>query len=191
MTKAKVVGMDPSYSNWGLAVGELDLDSGILELSGVYVVRPEKILSKQVRVNSKDLHRSRQLIPGILPHLAGAKAIFAEIPTGSQSAVAMKGYGVCIGTLSALEHLGHPFIEVLPDEVKLASYGSKNATKTQMIEWAVGQYPEAPWPMQTKKGVESVVATQAEHMADAVAAIHAGARTPEFQRLLPVLRQAV
>lgn len=190
MTKVRVVGMDPSFSNWGVAVGQLDVWTGILELSGLYTIRPSKITSKQVRTSSKDLDRVHQLVAGCLPHLKGSQATFVEVPVGSQSAAAMKGYGACIGALASLQVMGHPFIELSPNDIKLAGHGTKTATKTQMIEWAVERHPEAPWPMQTKKGVESVVATQAEHMADAIAAIYAGVKTPDFQRMLPILRRA-
>lgn len=182
--------MDPSMSNWGYTVGELDPQEGTLTLSDVGVIKPAKITSKQVRQNSKDLDQAEQIIRPLRELLDGADAIFVEVPVGSQSASAMKGYGICIGVLGALRALGYAFVEVTPTDVKLNSVGSKTASKKQMIEWAVDLYPDAPWPRQTIKGVTTVIASKAEHMADAVAAIHAGAITPEFQRMLPAFRRA-
>lgn len=182
--------MDPSYRNWGYSVGELDPNEGTLELTDVGVIQPVSIESKQVRTSSKDLDRTEQLVRPLIKLLKEADAIFVEVPVGSKSASAMKGYGVCIGVLGALRALGYAFVEVTPMDVKLISVGSKTASKKQMIEWAVGSYPDAPWPRQTVKGVTSVIASKAEHMADSVAAIHAGAQTPEFQRMLPAFRRA-
>lgn len=190
MSWVKVVGQDPSYSNWGLAIGELEVHTGECRILELVTVSPVKMEGKQVRVSSIDVDRAQQLYEGVLPYLAGAAASFVEVPVGSQSASAMKGYGACISLLASMRHHGYPFIELTPNDIKLAGHGTKGATKKQMIQWAYERHPEAPWPTQTRKGVTSVVASQAEHMADAVAAIHAGVRTPEFQRMLPLLRRA-
>lgn len=58
------------------------------------------------------------------------------------------------------------------------------ATKEEMISWAMLQHPEANWPMRTEHGKQKVVSGQAEHMADAVATIHAGVDTPNFREYL-------
>lgn len=190
MSQIRIVGMDPSLSNWGIASGYLDLESGTLDLQELQVAKPSQLESKQVRTNVKDLHRAVQLVEEALAALRGADVICVEVPTGSQSASAMKGYGICIGVLAALEQAGHSFILVTPTQVKEVTGLGKSATKKGMIEWASSTYPAAPWPRQTKQGVTSIVAGTAEHMADAVAAIHAGVQTPEFKRLLPAFRRA-
>lgn len=97
----------------------------------------------------------------------------------------MASYGICVGILGAIRESGIPFFEVTPTEVKLASVGSKTASKSDMINWAIKHHPEAGWPM--SRG--SVVAGKAEHMADAIATIYAGIKTQPFQQILPFLNQ--
>lgn len=99
---------------------------------------------------------------------------------------AMASYGICVGVLGALRASGIPFFEVTPNEVKLASVGSKTASKAEMINWAVNLHPEAGWPVNSKG---QITATSSEHMADAIATIYAGIKTQPFQQILPFLNQ--
>lgn len=139
---------------------------------------------KQVRQNSKDIEAAAQLAWGAWAFVQEAQAIFVEVPVGSQSSRAMASYGICVGILGSLQAMGHPFYQVTPTEVKLAGPGIKHATKAQMIDWAVEMYPSAPWPTYTQKGEVKVVESKAEHMADAIAAIHAGVKTQQFQQMM-------
>lgn len=177
--KIPVLGMDPSLRNWGLAITELDLEKGFLDTPRLVLVSPKDQSGKQVRQNSKDLHIAEQLASAVLPEARKAKAVFVEVPVGSQSARAMASYGVCVGVLGALRAEGIPLIEVTPTEVKLALTGNKNATKDQMIHEAIRLYPDAQFPVHRGQ-----VAGKAEHLADAIAAIHAGVNTPMFQSLM-------
>jgi Holliday junction resolvasome RuvABC endonuclease subunit len=140
------------------------------------VINPVLPTGKQVRQNSLDLQASQQLCAGALSAVKDAQIIFVEVPVGSQSARAMASYGICVGVLGALRASGIPFFEVTPNEVKLASVGSKVATKNEMIQWASNTHPEVQWPK---------AAAKAEHVADATAAIHAGLNTNEFKQLIP------
>jgi len=70
-------------------------------------------------------------------------------------------------------------IEVTPTENKKVFTGNKSATKRDMIDKAVELYPDANFPIHKGK-----VPDKAEHMADAIASIHAGVRTPVFQNLM-------
>lgn len=182
--KITVVGMDPSLTNWGIAESILDLTTGYLETPSLTLVEPEKLKGKQVRQNSTDLFVAEQLAAQAVAAATRAKAVFVECPVGSQSARAMASYGVCVGILGAIRASGVPLIEVTPSEVKLAFTGDKNATKQQMIEKAVALYPEARFPM-----FRGAIANKAEHVADAIAAIHAGANTPTFQNLMRLFKK--
>lgn len=102
----------------------------------------------------------------------------------------MASYGICVGVLGALRAQGIPFFEVNAAEVKLASFGKKDASKLDMIEWAMKKHPEAPWPMFKQNGVDQVSQGKAEHMADATAAIYAGIASKTFQQVLPFLKGA-
>jgi Holliday junction resolvasome RuvABC endonuclease subunit len=180
MVKIPVLGMDPSLRNWGLATAMLDLDGGYLDTPHLDLICPEDIEGKQVRQNSNDIHLAECLAKVVMPMARKAKVVFVECPVGSQSSRAMASYGVCVGILGAIRAEGIPLIEVTPKEVKVALAGIKTATKKQMIDKGVELYPKANWPTHNGK----ISAAKAEHVADAIAAIHAGVRTPTFQNLM-------
>lgn len=189
----RIVGFDPSLRNWGVAKGILipgDAHSDtVIDIQELSVIKTESEKAKQVRQNSSDLDAAELLMQGALKAAEGAQAIFVEVPVNSQSARAAVSYGICIGVLGALRASGIPFFEVNPTEVKIAATANKNASKLDMINWATSLYPQAPWPTQTIKGVNSIVVGTAEHMADAVAAIHAGIVSKSFKQMLPFLQR--
>ena len=182
--KLRVVGQDPSLRNWGLAIGNYDVDTKRLTIEQLSLTNPVLTTSKQVRQNSLDLESGVQLYAAAVRAAKDAHAVFIEVPVGSQSARAMASYGICVGVLGALKATGTPFFELSPTEVKLAGAGKKTATKREMIEWAMATHPEANWPMYQKHGISQVSEAQAEHLADAVAAIHAGIASTPFQQLV-------
>ncbi|WP_421991756.1 hypothetical protein [Roseococcus sp.] len=182
----KVVGFDPSLTHWGIAEAELDMQTGYLSTPRLRVIEPTKINHKQVRQNSEDLHVAEQLADAAFRTGREADVAFVEVPVGSQSARAMCSYGICVGILAALRSEGVQIIEVTASEVKLALSGMKNATKTQQIEAAVALYPDSEWPRHTQNGKgykKGDLQSRAEHVADAVGAIHAGVLTPTFKNL--------
>jgi Holliday junction resolvasome RuvABC endonuclease subunit len=186
--KLQVCGIDPSLRNWGMSAGLYDTETKKLTILALAVITPELPTGKQVRQNSLDLESAKQLCDGTLRAVEGAQAIFVEVPVGSQSARAMASYGICVGVLGALRATSIPFFEVTPTEVKLAGYGTKTATKQDMIQWAMNKHPEANWPMYRHKGLNTVSEAKAEHMADATAAIYAGIASNTFQQMLPMFR---
>jgi Holliday junction resolvasome RuvABC endonuclease subunit len=187
---AKIIGLDPSLRNWGVATGTYNAAKRIVTVDDLFVVQPVVPTGKQVRQSSKDLEAAFQLLEGVLPYANEVNAIFVEVPVGSQNARSMASYGICIGILGAIRALGLPFFEVTPTEVKVTAVNSKTATKRQMIDWATKAHPNAPWPTQVKKGVTSIIESKAEHMADAVGAIHAGIQTPAFQQAVRFMEGA-
>lgn len=187
MSLMTVVGFDPSLRNWGIARGTYDMVSGVILIPEVAVIQPEIPTGKQVRQNSKDLEAAYQLTQGALEFTHSAQAVFIEVPVGSQSARAMASYGICVGVAGALRCANVPFFEVTATEVKVAATRDKNATKKDMIEWAMKAHPEANWPMYKQKGVSLVSEAKAEHMADAIAAVYAGISSQPFQQLLRMM----
>lgn len=179
MGKIRILGNDPSFSNWGIAEGIYDPCTRQLEIVGLDVIRPVAKGGKQTRQNSIDLERAKQLSKGLLPRLRTTDLFTAEVPHGSQSARAMAGYGVCIGILSLVSNTQVPIIEVNAIETRMVITGKREATKEQAIAWAMTKHPEAPWPMRAGK----VNASLAEHMADAIAAIYAGMETDIFKTM--------
>lgn len=191
MNKIRVCGFDPSMRNWGMAVADLDLGSGLLDVPTLSIIQPRDEKSKQVRKNSKDLALAKQLFEGAYDIAKTCKVVFVEVPVGSQSARAMASYGVCVGVLGSLAGLGITIIEVSPEENKKALTGIKYATKEAMISAAMAEYPTANWPRQERNGAtfkKGDLKAEAEHVADAIGAIHAGCATPTFQILLKLLR---
>lgn len=185
-----LVGQDPSLNNWGLAIANYCLETHELLIQKLNITCPVLPTGKQVRQNSKDLEASQQLFKGAMAAAEGAHAVFVEVPVGSQSARAMASYGICVGVLGALRAKGIPFYEVTPTEVKLAAGLKKDATKKQMISWAMAKHPEANWPTYKEHGKVLVSEAKAEHQADAVAAIYAGINLQSFQQML-ALRAAI
>ena len=174
--KVPVLGFDPSYRSWGIAFANYNLDTGLLEDVELNIFTTEKTTNKQLRVNSDDLQRCRLLASNLFSLVQKAEYIFAEVPVGSQSSDAMKSYGICCALIAALQSQGNEVIQVTPEEVKLSLFGSASATKKEMIQKAYELFPRTNWPIKSGK----VVSSKAEHMADAIGAILAGIKTPEF-----------
>lgn len=179
MTTIRVLGMDPSLRNWGMALANLDLTTGELSTPELSLVQPIDPQGKQVRQNSKDLHIAETLARDVTQIAKQATVVFVECPVGSQSARAMASYGICVGVLGSLRAQEIQLIEVTPLEVKQFFTGNKNATKQEMIDRAMELYPLANFPTHRGK-----VTGAAEHVSDAIATIHAGVRTPVFQNLM-------
>ncbi len=179
-----VIGFDPSLTHWGIAESQLDLETGFLDIVNLSIVKTEKGKEKQVRKASDDLQRAEDIASVIIPLVQRNKVVFTEVPSGSQSAAAMKAYGLVLGILACVRALGIPLIEVSPLEVKKSFTGNKNATKDDMIVKAVELYPEANFPRCRGRITDS-----AEHVADAIAAIHAGVDTPLFKSLIRLLEK--
>ena len=179
----KVLGIDPSLNNFGFAVAELEHDGEkwSVKITNLHLHQTEPEKSKQVRKNSSDLERARLLSDAIRLYEPDADLIVAEVPVGSQSARAMASYGICVGLLAQIQK---PLIQVTPSQVKIAATGDKLATKEEMIAWAVKTYPTAPWLKQKEK-----ILNKNEHLADAVAAVHAMIKTDDFKLMAGILRR--
>lgn len=181
-----ILGIDAAFANTGLALAYYDVDSETVEVADLRLIKTEadKAGKKVVRKNSDDLRRAAEVIVGSDKALVDHQPAFAfaEVPTGAQSARAAWALGIAVGLIA---HTASkvPLIQVTPKEVKDVT-GEKFPDKAQMIDWAVRKHPNAPWP---KRGGK-IVAGQAEHLADAVAAIHAGLQTDEFRRAVSMIR---
>jgi Holliday junction resolvasome RuvABC endonuclease subunit len=182
MALITVAGLDPSLRNFGMVKGTVDTaqpDTFRLQQMALQETTAGA-KTKQVRKNSDDLERARLLYRTMTEFLQGVELVMVEVPVGSQSADGMKSYGVCLGLLSTI---GLPMIQVTPTEVKLAAVGTKTASKLDMIHWAVDKYPTASWFTRKLLGKHTLT-NKNEHLADAVAAVHAGMNTDEFKRLI-------
>lgn len=176
--------MDPSFTNWGTAEGQLCLDTGILTEVMTDLQSTKKGKDKQVRTNSDDLRRCEDLAAHAFLVGERVKVVFSECPVGSQSANAMKSVGIAHGIVGALRAKGIIVIEVQAKAVKKALSGNPNASKADMIAAAMNLYPDAGWTWHQGKPTNNC-----EHRADAIGAIHAGVLTPEFQQLITLFNK--
>lgn len=170
----RIIGFDPSMSNWGIAVGLYDETTGSVQVTDLDVIKPD--VPNTGRKSHQDLQRAQQLAEGVLKVVQWYQPakIYVEVPHGSQSARAMASYAMCIGILGTMRTLDWDFIELTEAQVKMSAVANKTATKEDMIQWAINRHAQAPWPRRTVKGEETIIKGTAEHMADAVGAIHAG-----------------
>ena len=144
--------------------------------------------TKKSKVCTDDLRRARVVSDAAFKAASLANVVFIEVPTGSQSARAMAGYGICLGIMASLRTCNLPFIELGPREIKLATLNDLKASKASIIKHMVTLYPDLNWPRKTIKGAVSLTSGKAEHMADAIGVIHAGLLTNEFSQLMALRR---
>ncbi|AGY48138.1 hypothetical protein Presley_71 [Acinetobacter phage Presley] len=174
----KLLGLDPSMSNWGIAKATYDDVDGLV-IRHLDVIRPKPIKEK-MRKNAKDVNQAEQLIEGVLPYLDDVDIVIAEVPVGSQSSRAMVNYAMCVSIIAMVNQIiERPVIQVSPSDVKKV-VGNPQASKEQMVDWAIDQHPEANWPTYKKDKKLYLSYAKAEHMADAIAALYAGSLTDQF-----------
>lgn len=182
MNAIKVAGFDPSTSNWGIAKATVDLDTlQIVSLDDLILVSTESEKKLGVRKDSDDYRRAIELNRGINDAIQDVSLIITEIPFFNPGGYAAANYnsGLVIGILGSLSKR---VIQVFPQDVKMYAVGSRKAEKQEMIDWAVGQYPAAPWRTRTLRG-KTVLTAANEHLADAVAVINAGLYSDQLQQL--------
>lgn len=170
-----LMGIDPAFTATGLALATFD--GRELQPFHIELIETEKSKSKQVRRNSDDLRRSREI------HLSVQAAIgrhqprlfFAEVPSGTQSARSSWTLGISVGLLAPIS----PLVEVSAVAVKRHFVGSKTASKQAMIEAAVERWPELPWLRHGGR-----LTLKNEHLADALAVLDYGVTTRQFLELV-------
>ena len=185
--KITIAGLDGSKTNFGIALMTMDVDTLELDVKDLILVKTEKSKNKQVRASSDNLLRAQEIATVARESLGDSIACFGEVPSGGQSYDAVLGFGIVIGIYASITI---PFIEVSPSETKKAAVGTRTASKEEIIQWAMENSPKAPWRTRKLKGA-LVPTNDNEHLADAVAIVHAGIKTPAFQQTLAILRAQV
>lgn len=210
--KIPALGIDAAFSNMGFARVVLDvrgadinIDVQSLTLCTTAVIEDRKVTRK----SSTELRRARELHEALDAAMSGVQLAFAEVPSGSQSANAARALGIAVGVLARVP--AGQMIEVSPHDVKEVVLGTrkqgKMPSKAEMIAWAMKLWPDAPWRLHTRaiaprrissgankgKKTRGIAAgaplAENEHLADALGAVAAGIRSPDFLRLLPMLAQ--
>lgn len=152
----KILGLDPSLSNWGYAVGLLDTGLTIID-TGVIQTKPDKTKRRQ---NLKDYDRCHHIYHHLVSLVKDIDVICVELPTGSQSSRACVSYGACVALTATLPV---KVIVTTPNQTKRL-VGSSTASKDDVINWVKDKHPYLDLSIKTK----------AEHIADAICAIYTG-----------------
>lgn len=174
----KIVGLDPSFRNWGVAVCSLSSDFH-LTVDKVHTIAT--VADPSIKLKSMDdINCANALYFELRELLDQADVVVAEVPTGSQTASGMKGHGICLGLLGMIQS-HHHLVQVSPYDIKNLLGGS--ATKQQVIAYVHNLHPEA-LPKDKRTGQPLM---KGEHVADAIASIYAAARTPEFKTFIQSL----
>lgn len=174
-----ILGIDPSLSNFGFAkvcygVQKPPFDCPTIDQLLLSETAPKDKKIKHIRQNVWDLSRCGCHYDYLQEMLHGVDCVMVELPVGSQSARAMASYGTVLGVISSIRHI--PVFVVTPEQVKQAATGNKEASKKDMIKWAVDKYGEVHF----LKSRQDTILNKNEHLADALAAIEAGLKLPEF-----------
>lgn len=184
--KIPILSNDPSFTSWGMARMLLDTDTLELELQELILVKTTKSKDKRARVSSDKLERAEALSAAFLKMAQGVNAIFSEVPSGAQDANSANAFGIVVGILAAAPV---PVTQVMPLETKEATGLGKNATKAEIIAWAVAKYPHHTW-LRARGNPNGPLVADNEHLADAIAVAEAGVLTDEFRRSLALMRRA-
>jgi hypothetical protein len=199
----RAIGIDAAFANMGLARVRIvpprwpgaDRRDPQVFCEELQLVSTESQAGKTVRKSSDSLRRAIELHRALHAFIGDAQVIFAEVPSGAQSAAAAQALGIAVGILASSPI---PIIEVNPQETRFVVAGSKRkVTKDEAIQWAIKHWPDAPWVRHAKAGrvigknkklISSWKAGDPqncnEHLADAMATIAAGIKTPAFQQLM-------
>lgn len=189
MSRILVAGLDGSLRAFGVATAWLDINTLEIEVKDLKLIETKLSTDKKVRSSSDYLARAMTLKEGVHKQIEGCIAAFYEVPSGGQDYRSVMGFGIVIGTYAGLTI---PGAEVSPGEAKLAAIGTRTGAKEDMCAWAQEAHPNAPWLRYEKNGKgfkKGELTGKNEHLADAVAIIMAGIKTPSFQQTLAVLRQ--
>lgn len=181
--KIPFLSIDSSLSNTGVASGFIDSITGEIDVNSIKLVETSKSTNKQIRASSDSIGRCRQTFDFVINEVYSVvpRIIFAETPSGSQSAAGMKSYGATCQLIASLKPQA---IEVTPQEVKMASVGIKTASKDDMMVWARNKYPSLPWIINKST---NKMQNKNEHMADAIAIVYAGVATKEYKQLISLI----
>lgn len=165
-----ILGIDPALVNTGLALfNHTDGNNSIIDL-GLIVTSSSG--DKNVRKNIDDYNRAVLLHTQLQTWISRCDCVCVELPQiagANVQARSMWSSGIALGILASISK---PVVVLTPSEVKLAT-GNKTASKEEVIAWATSLYPDAPWKKVKRKG-EMVLVDKNEHIADAVAVVHAG-----------------
>lgn len=188
MAVVRTLNCDGSLCNFGFSVTDINLDEGdIVDVITLKLSETAPDKTKGVRKSDDDLlrFRSHWLELNALIEEYIVDYVIAEIPSGAQDARAAFAFGGITALMSAVPVR---LVPVTPLEAKKAATGHKHADKEDIIEWAFGRFPEAPWFLSKRSNKMNIttasglfLANKNEHVADSLAVAMAG--IPKLQSL--------
>lgn len=184
--KIKIIGIDSSLNNTGVAVGYYDSKTQQVTIEKISLLEntdTNKAVKKQVRASTTTVKKCRNTYEFISDIIKSEepKVIFAETPSGSKSFSAGKSYGT---TCQLIGSIYPEPLELTPTEVKKNSIGSQTASKKEIIQWAYNLWPNLTWNINKTTGA---LKNKNEHMADAIAIIYAGVQDIQFKQLIHLI----
>lgn len=179
-----ILGVDGSLRNFGFAVFKYDSASSTLDgLVTLKLSQTEASKDKKLNKSTDDFNRfgwQFNYLTSVI-HDYDIKTAIVEIPAGARDARAAFAFGGTTALYSTLPVLGVNVITVLPKLVKKKSIGIAHADKEDIINWAYNLYPEADWLKSKRKNAMNIrdssglyLKNENEHLADAIAIVHAG-----------------
>lgn len=170
----KILGVDPSLRSWGMAGCTYDING--LKVIGTTIIKTKNTKTKSIKQNQSDIQSANELYLGLIDAVKDADLICIEVPHGSQSSRAMVSYGVCVALIGVIQTINSNIIQVSANDVKAIVRTDKDhkPTKEDMIRWVKDKHPEAKLP----------TTLSAEHICDAIVAIHAAMQTRQFKEYL-------
>ena len=170
----KIVSFDPSLRNWGQAAATYS--DGVLKIIETNIIKTSNTKSKSVKQNASDILSASVLYTGLLKSVRWADVICIEVPHGSQSSRAMVSYGICVALIGVISTINPNIVQVSANDVKaiVQTDRSHKPSKQDVISWVKAHHPEAKLPN----------SLSAEHICDAIVAIHAAMPKPEFKNYL-------
>lgn len=184
MPTIRILGQDPAFSNYGLALVDVDIHTKQMYPVSIRLIETKKSAIKTVRVSSDKIFRAKTICEQVREAEKSCNLIAAEIPSGAQSASAANALGIALGIVA-----GHtkPLIEVTAAEAKKAATGYSDASKGDMVAWAYELWPDLQWAKGRSKDMPEGLANKNEHMADALAIIKASLNTATFDNAAAIL----
>ena len=188
----RALGIDPGFANCAFCLAEIDVEKVTVMPKHLDIVRTSKASKadidntpvelmtggkKELLSSYDDFRRLRIITSKIQLLEEKVDVVISEMPTtGAKNHNAAKALAYALALVSTCRK---PIVQVTPSMVKELTVGDRNATKEEMISWAVEQHPALNW---VKRGGKLVGWN--EHMADALAAIYAGIQTEQFERFV-------
>ncbi len=168
-----VLALDVSYTNIGWAIIEPYQNKDLVIEVGTIKNPSDAQKKKEFLTSNYDIQRIAKVYTELKEIYQTRKpnCIVAEIPSsGGRSQISAIGMARGTTLVACLvTEFSIPAQWTTPDDGKIALYGSKKASKVQMIHAAIKQFPEVLEMVSTSKRSKSGYEGWFEHSADAIA----------------------